>query len=149
MKIANFNVDGTNGRLAVLLRWLAQAKPDVICLWELKTVQETVSESAIRQAGYGAVWAGQKRWNGVALLARDTDPVEIRRGLPGDPDDLQSRCIEAAVGGILIGFLYEPNGNPALGPKLDHKPRWFHRLNEHTAHILALRVPLSWPATST
>jgi exodeoxyribonuclease III len=141
MKIATFNVNGINGRLSVLLRWLEQAKPDVVCLQELKALQEKFPEPAIRDAGYGAIWHGQKSWNGVAILARGTDPVETRRGLPGDLDDLQSRYIEAAVGGILIGCLYLPNGNPAPGPKFDYKLRWFQRLSEHAAELLALGTP--------
>jgi exodeoxyribonuclease III len=141
MKIATFNVNGINGRLAVLLRWLAAAKPDVVCLRELKTAQEKFPGPAIRDAGYGAIWSGQKSWNGVAILARGADPVETRRDLPGDPDDLQSRYIEVAVGGVLIGCLYLPNGNPVPGPKLDYKLCWFQRLSEHAAHLLALQVP--------
>lgn len=117
MRIATFNVNGVNGRLPVLLRWLEQAKPDIVCLQELKAPQGNFPEAAIRDAGYRAVWHGQKSWNGVAILARGTTPVETRRGLPGDADDEQSRYIEAAVNGVLIACLYLPNGNPAPGPK--------------------------------
>ena len=119
MKIVTFNVNGVNGRLPVLMRWLAEAKPDVVCLQELKAQDEKFPEPAIREAGYRAVWHGQKSWNGVAILARNRAPIETRRGLPGDPDDAHSRYIEAAVDGILIGCLYLPNGNPAPGPKFD------------------------------
>src|SRR6478752_6759701 len=108
MKIATYNVNGVNGRLAVLLRWLKQARPDVVCLQELKAPQEKFPEQAIRDAGYGAIWHGQKSWNGVAILARGTDPIETRRGLPGEPDDGHSRYIEAAINGLLIGCLYLP-----------------------------------------
>ena len=113
MKIATFNVNGINGRLPVLLRWLAEAAPDVVCLQELKAPQERFPVAALRDAGYGAIWHGQKSWNGVAILARGADPTETGRGLPGDLEDTQSRYIEAAVGGVIVGCLYLPNGNPA------------------------------------
>src|SRR3954470_10250431 len=142
MKIATYNVNGINGRLGVLLRWLAEAQPDVVCLQELKAPQERFPEAAIRDAGYGAIWHGQKSWNGVAILARGADPVETRRELPGDPDDVQSRYIEAAVKGILIGCLYLPNGNPAPGPKFDYKLAWFERLTAHAADLLASGSPV-------
>jgi len=142
MKIATFNVNGVNGRLPVLMRWLAEAKPDVACLQELKAQDEKFPEPAIRQAGYRAVWHGQKGWNGVAILARDRTPMETRRGLPGDADDAHSRYIEAAVEGVLIGCLYMPNGNPAPGPKFDYKLRWFDRLATHAAELLATGMPV-------
>ena len=142
MKIATFNVNGVNGRLPVLMRWLAEAKPDVACLQELKAPDEKFPEPAIRQAGYRAVWHGQKGWNGVAILARDRTPMETRRGLPGDADDAYSRYIEAAVEGLLIGCLYMPNGNPAPGPKFDCKLRWFDRLATHAAELLATGMPV-------
>ena len=137
MKIATFNVNGVNGRLPVLLRWLAEAQPNVVCLQELKAPQEKFPEADIREAGYGAIWHGQKSWNGVAILARGATPVERRRALPGDPDDSHSRYIEAVVGGIVIGCLYLPNGNPAPGPKFDYKLRWFDRLTRHAEELLA------------
>src|ERR1700727_965648 len=112
MKIATYNVNGGNGRLPVLLEWLAETEPDVVCLQELKAPQEKFPEAAIRKAGYGAIWHGQKSWNGVAILARDRQPVETRRDLPGDEEDTQSRYLEAAVNGLLIACLYLPNGNP-------------------------------------
>ncbi|MBK8209499.1 MAG: exodeoxyribonuclease III [Rhodospirillales bacterium] len=141
MKIATYNVNGVNGRLPVLLRWLKEAAPDVVCLQELKAPQEKFPEAAIRDAGYGAIWHGQKSWNGVAILVRAGQPHEIRRALPGDPDDAHSRYIEAAVKGILIGCLYLPNGNPAPGPKFDYKLRWFERLRSHAAELLATGAP--------
>ena len=141
MKIATFNVNGVNGRLPVLLRWLTEAAPDVVCLQELKSPDEKFPISAIREAGYGAIWHGQKSWNGVAILARGADPIETRRGLPGDHDALQSRYIEAAIDGILIGCLYLPNGNPAPSQKFDYKLRWFERLTKYAAEMLALDVP--------
>ena len=142
MKIATFNVNGVNGRLPVLIRWLAEAEPDVACLQELKASDDKFPEPAIREAGYRTVWHGQKGWNGVAILARDRTPTETRRGLPGDPDDAHSRYIEAAVYGILIGCLYLPNGNPAPGPRFDYKLRWFDRLATHAAELLATGMPV-------
>ena len=142
MKLASFNVNGVNGRLPVLMRWLAETKPDVACLQELKASDEKFPEPAIREAGYRAVWHGQKSWNGVAILARDRAPMKTRRGLPGDPDDAHSRYIEAAVDGVLIGCLYLPNGNPAPGPKFDYKLRWFDRLAAHAAELLATGMPV-------
>jgi exodeoxyribonuclease-3 len=124
-----------------LLRWLAAASPDVVCLQELKTPQEKFPEGPLQDAGYGVIWHGQKSWNGVAILARGTQPEESRRVLPGDPDDLHSRYIEASVGGILIGNLYLPNGNPAPGPKYDYKLRWIERLMRHAAELLATGKP--------
>jgi exodeoxyribonuclease III len=119
MKIATYNVNGVNGHLPVLLRWLKETSPDVVCLQELKAPQEKFPEQAILDAGYHAIWHGQKSWNGVAILARDEKPEEVRRALPGDTEDLHSRYIEAVVNGITIGCLYLPNGNPAPGPKFD------------------------------
>src|SRR3954454_3277412 len=115
MKIATFNVNGVNGRLPVLLRWLSAAKPDIVCLQELKAASENFPYAEIEKAGYGALWHGQKSWNGVAILARGVEPTEIRRALPGDADDLQSRYIEARVNGLFVACLYLPNGNPAPG----------------------------------
>jgi exodeoxyribonuclease-3 len=142
MKIATFNVNGVNGRLSVLMRWLAETKPDVACLQELKAAGEKFPEPAIQEVGYRAVWHGQKSWNGVAILARGKTPTETRRGLPGEPDDTHARYIEAAVDGILIGCLYLPNGNPAPGPKFDYKLRWFERLATHAAELLATGLPV-------
>jgi exodeoxyribonuclease III len=141
MKIATFNVNGVNGRLPVLLRWLAETKPDVACLQELKAPQEKFPEAAIRDAGYGPIWLGQKSWNGVAILARGQDPLETRRGLPGDPDDVQSRYLEAQINGVVVGCLYLPNGNPAPGPKFDYKLRWIERLTKYAAGVLAAKTP--------
>jgi exodeoxyribonuclease-3 len=137
MKIATYNVNGVNGRLPVLLRWLEKSAPDIVCLQELKAPQEKFPEAPIRDAGYSPIWHGQKSWNGVAILSRAGAPVESRRGLPGDPDDAHSRYIEATVGGLVIGCLYLPNGNPAPGPKFDYKLRWFERLITHAAQLMA------------
>jgi exodeoxyribonuclease-3 len=142
MRIATYNVNGVNGRLPVLLRWLRETAPDVVCLQELKAPEEKFPEDAILDAGYHAIWHGQKSWNGVAILARGEKPVESRRGLPGDPEDLHSRYIEAMVGGIRVGCLYLPNGNPAPGPKLEYKLRWFERLTAHAAELLASGEPV-------
>jgi exodeoxyribonuclease-3 len=142
VKIATFNVNGVNGRLPVLLRWLEQSAPDVVCLQELKAADEKFPADAIRKAGYGGIWHGQKSWNGVAILTRGGAPTETRRGLPGDPADAQSRYIEAAVNGVLICCLYLPNGNPAPGPKFDYKLRWFERLTNHAAELLASGAPV-------
>jgi exodeoxyribonuclease-3 len=136
MQIATYNVNGVNGRLPVLLRWLAETQPDVVCLQELKAPQEKFPNAAIEAAGYHAIWHGQKSWNGVAILARDTVPMETRRALPGDPDDTHSRYIEAAIDGIIVGCLYLPNGNPAPGPKFDYKLAWFKRLNAYAARLI-------------
>jgi exodeoxyribonuclease III len=143
MKIATFNVNGVNGRLAVLLRWLSQARPHVVCLQELKAPQEKFPAAAIRDAGYGAIWLGQKSWNGVAILARGTTPVETLRGLAGDPDDSQCRYIEAAINGIIVACLYAPNGNPAPGPKFDYKLRWFDRFVARAGELLANEIPVA------
>jgi exodeoxyribonuclease III len=141
MKIATFNVNGINGRLPVLLRWLAEASPDIVCLQELKAPQEKFPDGPIRDAGYGAIWHGQKSWNGVAILARGKQPLEVNRALPGDPSDTQSRYIEADVDGMRIGCLYLPNGNPAPGPKFDFKLSWFERLSAHSADLLKSGTP--------
>jgi exodeoxyribonuclease-3 len=142
MKIATFNVNGVNGRLSVLLRWLGQAAPDVVCLQELKAPDGRFPARQIRAAGYEAIWHGQSRWNGVAILARGKMPIETRRGLPGDPDDTHSRYIEAAVNGVLVGCLYLPNGNPAPGEKFDYKLRWFERLSSHAKELLTTGAPV-------
>ena len=141
MKIATYNVNGINGRLPVLLRWLEESKPDVVCLQELKAPDEKFPVAAIKAAGYGAIWHGQKSWNGVAILARGATPVETQRGLAGDPDDAHSRYSEAAVDGVLVGCLYLPNGNPYPGPKFDYKLRWFDRLKARAAELLASGAP--------
>ena len=142
MKIASYNVNGINGRLPVLLRWLKKAKPDVVCLQELKTISENFPEQAIRKAGYHAIWHGQKSWNGVGILSRYGPPEELRRVLPGDPADSHSRYIEAIINGMLIGCIYLPNGNPAPGPKFDYKLKWFKRLTAHAKKLLAHKIPV-------
>lgn len=142
MKIATYNVNGVNGRLPVLLRWLEETQPDIACLQELKAPQEKFPEQAIADAGYNAIWHGQKSWNGVAILARNMDITERTRVLPGDPEDSHSRYIEAEVDGIVVGCLYLPNGNPAPGPKFDYKLKWFERLTMHAAELLTSDKPV-------
>jgi len=142
MKIASYNVNGINGRLPVLLRWLKKTKPDIVCLQELKTISENFPEEAIRKAGYDAIWHGQKSWNGVAILSRFGPPEELRRTLPGDPSDIHSRYIESIINGMLIGCIYLPNGNPAPGPKFDYKLKWFKRLTAHAKKLMAFEIPV-------
>lgn len=142
MRVATFNVNGIGSRLPALLQWLDEKRPDVACLQELKAPQEKFPEQAIRDAGYHAIWHGQKSWNGVAILARGVAPQETGRGLPGDPADEQSRYIEAVVNGIRIACLYLPNGNPAPGPKFDYKLAWFERLIARAAELIASGEPV-------
>jgi exodeoxyribonuclease-3 len=142
MRIATYNVNGVNGRLPVLLRWLGETRPDIVCLQELKAGPEKFPEADIAAAGYEAIWHGQKSWNGVAILSRCGTPVETRRGLPEDPDPGQSRYLEAAVNGVLVGGLYLPNGNPKPGPKFDYKLAWFDRLIAHAADLLGSGAPV-------
>lgn len=142
MKIATFNINNINKRLANLLEWLSTAKPDVVCLQELKAADGEFPRAAIEKAGYGAVWRGQKSWNGVAILARGCEPVVTRTALPGDPTDTQSRYVEAAVQGVIVTSLYGPNGNPQPGPKFDYKLAWMQRLARHAAELYAAGVPV-------
>jgi exodeoxyribonuclease-3 len=142
MRVATYNVNGINGRLPVLLRWLKETAPDVACLQELKAPEEKFPIEAIRDAGYEAIWHGQKSWNGVAILSKMGKPEERCRVLPGDPEDTHSRYIEANINNIIIGCLYLPNGNPAPGPKFDYKLRWFERFTKHAASLLALKQPV-------
>ena len=134
MKVATYNVNGV-GRLPVLLRWLEEERPDIVCLQELKAPAEKFPETPIRDLGYDAIWLGQKSWNGVAILSRVGEIHETRRGLPGEPEDVQSRYLEAAINGVLVACLYLPNGNPRPGPKFDYKMRWFDRLIDHAATL--------------
>jgi exodeoxyribonuclease-3 len=142
MKIATYNVNGVNGRLPVLLRWLKESAPDIVCLQELKAPTEKFPEQAILDAGYQAIWHGQKSWNGVAILSRKGKPEEIRRVLPGDPEDLHSRYIEATIAGIIIGCIYLPNGNPLPGPKFDFNLYWFKRLTAHAKKLIGMGTPV-------
>jgi len=142
VRIATFNINNVNKRLANLLDWLEAEQPDVVCLQELKAEDAAFPQGAIEAAGYGAVWRGQRAWNGVAILAKGMSPVQTRRTLPGDPADDQARYIEAAVDGVLIASIYLPNGNPQPGPKFAYKLAWFERLIGHAAELLAARVPV-------
>jgi exodeoxyribonuclease III len=142
MKLATFNVNGIRARQAHLLAWLAKESPDIVCLQELKAPDDAFPIAAIRDAGYGALWQGQKSSNGVAILAKGEDPVERRRGLPGAIEDEQSRYLEASAHGLIIGCLYLPNGNPQPGPKFDYKLAWFERLIKHAESLHKLRRPV-------
>lgn len=142
LKIATFNINGIRARLPNLLEWLEREQPDVVCLQELKAQDADFPIDDIRGAGYGAIWHGQKSWNGVAILARDSEPLEIRRGLPGDPDDSHSRYLEAAVHGVIVASLYLPNGNPWPGPKFDYKLAWFDRFIDHAQGLIESGHPV-------
>jgi exodeoxyribonuclease III len=141
LRIASYNINGITSRLQILLRWLDEFRPDILALQELKTSDEKFPAEAIENAGYSAIWRGQKSWNGVAILSRVGEPVENRRCLPADPDPGQSRYIEAAIRGLLIGNLYAPNGNPWPGPKFDYKIAWMDRLHGHARDLLDSGVP--------
>jgi exodeoxyribonuclease-3 len=143
MKLATFNINNVNKRLPNLLEWLAAAKPDIVCLQELKCTDAEFPTAALKRAGYSAVWKGQKTWNGVAILSRRGPPVVTRTRLPGDRTDAQSRYIEAAVQGIIVGCLYLPNGNPQPGPKFDYKLAWFKRLQAHGRTLLKSGAPVA------
>jgi exodeoxyribonuclease-3 len=142
VKIATFNINDVNKRLSHLLAWLDEARPDVVCLQEIKCTDAAFPTAALARAGYGAVSRGQPRWHGVAILARGADPLVSRRRLPGEPDDTEPRYLEAAVNGVLIGCLYLPNGNPQPGPRFDYKLRWFERLIAHAATLLETGLPI-------
>lgn len=142
MRIATFNVNNVNRRLGNLLDWLAGTGPDAVCLQELKAAEPDFPAKALEATGYGAVWRGQRAWNGIAILARDAEPVLTRAALPGDPDDREARYVEAAVGGVLIGCLYAPNGNPQPGPKFDRKLAWMARLEAHAAELAGTGLPV-------
>ncbi len=141
MKIVTYNVNGIKARLPRLLEYLAEEQPDIVCLQELKSSDETVPAADIEAAGYGAVWHGQKGFNGVAVLARGRQPIERRRGLAGEPDDEQSRYLECEIDGLVVASIYLPNGNPQPGPKFDYKLRWFERLRARAAELLAAEIP--------
>lgn len=143
MKIATYNINGINGRLANLLRWLNECKPEVVCLQELKAPNDKFPERALADAGYHSIWHGQQSWNGVAILSRYGEIQETRRGLDGDPDDTHSRYIEAFINGVVIGCLYLPNGNPFPGPKFDYKLKWIKRLKAHGKKLQGFGLPVA------
>ncbi|TSJ44426.1 exodeoxyribonuclease III [Mucilaginibacter corticis] len=143
MKIATYNINGINGRIASLLRWLGEAQPDVVCLQELKCEDHRFPKNALLEVGYHAIWHGQQSWNGVAILSRYGEIQETRRGLDDDPDDKHSRYIEAFINGVVIGCLYLPNGNPWPGPKFDYKLRWLERLQAHADKLLSFGLPVA------
>src|SRR4051794_6225424 len=142
MKIATFNINNVNHRLPSLLNWLKTSKPDIACLQELKCTDAEFPASAIKRAGYSAVWRGQNTWNGVAILSCVGEPIVTRIALPGDPSDQQARYIEAAIDGVLVGCIYLPNGNPQPGPKFDYKLAWFKRLQGHARKLLREQMPV-------
>ncbi|MFC7522901.1 exodeoxyribonuclease III [Parapedobacter sp. GCM10030251] len=142
MKLATYNVNSINARLPIVLRWLDECQPDVVCLQELKAIQENFPVEALKNAGYESIWHGQKSWNGVAILSRLGRPAEVCRALPGDPDDTHSRYIEAKINEIVVGCLYLPNGNPAPGPKFDYKLSWLDRLIAHSQSLLEQGSPV-------
>ena len=142
MKLVSYNLNGIRARLPRLLEWLEREKPDVVCLQELKCADEALPTADIEALGYQGVWHGQKGFNGVAILARETKPELRCVGMPGDPDDVQSRYIEAEVGGVIVASIYLPNGNPVGTEKFDYKIRWMERLREHARELLALERPV-------
>jgi exodeoxyribonuclease III len=142
MRIATYNINGINNRIERLLEWLDETQPDAVCLQELKAETNNFPYKTLEKAGYGSAWQGQKSWNGVAILSRNSDPITIRRTLPGDPSDKQARYLEAGVNGLLIACIYLPNGNPQPGPKFDYKLAWFKRLNIHTKDLLSTGLPV-------
>ena len=143
MRIATFNINNVVKRLAGLLAWLEETRPDVVCLQELKCTDAAFPAGALEAAGYAAAWAGQRSWNGVAILARGAEPIVTRYALPGDPADEQARYIEAAVRGVLVASIYAPNGNPNPGPKFAYKLAWLRRLAAHAQALLAEGVPVA------
>lgn len=142
MKIVTFNINGIKARLPRLIEYLTEQQPDVVCLQELKTSDETFPIDEIREAGYGALWHGQKAWNGVAILAKGSDPIERQRGLEGEIEDEHSRYLEAEVNGVVVASLYLPNGNPLPGPKFDYKLRWIERLSNRARVLLTEEKPV-------
>ncbi|WP_033073934.1 exodeoxyribonuclease III [Sphingopyxis sp. MWB1] len=142
MKIATFNINGVKARLPRLVEWLEETQPDIACLQELKSSDETIPTKEIEAAGYGALYHGQKGFNGVAILARGAEPVEVQRGLAGEEEDEQSRYLEADVHGVRVASIYLPNGNPQPGPKFDYKLRWMKRLRERAQALLASELPV-------
>ena len=142
MKIATFNINNINRRLPNLLTWLKAARPDIVCLQELKCLDKDFPAATLLKAGYRSVWNGQKTWNGVAILSRRAEPVVTRTALPGDPADTHSRYLEAAIDGLVVGSIYLPNGNPQPGPKFDYKLAWFDRLHRHARKLLKKKVPV-------
>ncbi|NQE61458.1 exodeoxyribonuclease III [Caulobacter sp. RHG1] len=142
MRIATFNINNVVSRFDVLIDWLAQEEPDVVCLQELKAEQGRFPAEALKQMGYHAAWKGQRTWNGVAILARGREPVVTRTALPGEPDPGQARYIEAAAHGVVVGCLYLPNGNPLPGPKFDYKLAWFEALIAHAKGLMDSGAPV-------
>ena len=141
IKVASFNINGIKARLPRLLEWLSETRPSVACLQEIKTQDEGFPAADFEAIGYKAIWHGQKGFNGVAILADGEQPIEVQRGLAGEPEDEHSRYIEADVFGIRVACIYLPNGNPQPGPKFDYKLRWMDRLRARMQAITAEEVP--------
>jgi exodeoxyribonuclease-3 len=141
VRIATYNINGINKRLANLIDWLGGTRPDVACLQEIKCTNAAFPADRLAAAGYRAIWSGQGPNHGVAILSRGADPIETRRTLPGDPHDREARYIEAAIDGVLVGCLYLPNGNPQPGPKFAYKLAWFERLIVYAAQLEEAGVP--------
>jgi exodeoxyribonuclease-3 len=142
LKIASYNINGINGRIENLLRWLAEAEPDIVCLQELKCENNRFPARVLLEAGYYAIWHGQKSWNGVAIIAKH-EIQETRRGLDGDSEDTHSRYIEGFIHGVVVGCLYLPNGNPWPGLKFDYKLRWMERLQVHADKLRSFDLPVA------
>lgn len=141
MRIASFNINGIKARLPRLIEWLAETRPKVACLQEIKSMDENFPAAEFEKIGYHAIWHGQKSFNGVAILADGVEPVETQRGLPGDPQDEQARYLEADVEGVRVASIYLPNGNPQPGPKFGYKLAWMARLRSHAAALWAREIP--------
>ena len=142
MRVATYNVNGVNGRLPRLIEWLRETAPDVVCLQELKTDDTKFPAAALKDAGYGAIWHGQRAHHGVAILAKGELPRELRRGLPGEPDDKHTRYLEAEAKGIIVASIYLPNGNPVPSANFDYKLRWFERLIRYAKRLYASGRPI-------
>jgi exodeoxyribonuclease-3 len=143
-RIVSYNLNGIRARFEALTAYLAEAKPDILCLQELKCADETLPIKEIAALGYRGVWHGQKGFNGVAILTRDElpMPVERQRGLAGDPEDAHSRYIECEVGDLVVASIYLPNGNPQPGPKFDYKLKWMERLADRARALLLEERPV-------
>ncbi|MGN7988697.1 DNA ligase D [Pedobacter sp. 22226] len=142
MKIATYNINGVNGRIETLLKWLKEADPDILCLQELKCEDKSFPIRKINDAGYHAKWHGQKAWNGVAVLSKK-EIKELRNDLPGEDDEYtHSRYLEVFTYDTVIGCIYLPFGNPYPGPKYEFKKRWFSRLIDHAKTLIATGLPV-------
>ena len=139
MKIATFNVNGIDGRWANLKEWLTAEQPDVVCLQQLE-VPRGRFPAALRELGYESIWQDRRPWHGVAILSREGQLIERRRGLPGDPAD--SGYIEAVVNGVTVACIYAPSPNRNFGPMFEYKIDWLERLKKHAASLVARAHPV-------